>query len=380
MSVAAPFRYTLPMVGRLYYEPQITILAVVTLIGAIAAGAIAYAYGGMRGFAIVASLQAALTLSVIAPIAAQPGAWAPPPPDIDGVTTAVVLLVSVLVAAPGIVLGVLFGWRMGAAPVRWIPVLAAAGAYYLTCVVMSLPTPQLDLRMALPYTAGFFTGPWHAVVIAAPAIVAGIVLGSSGVRLITSMLSGATMGLAGALPIEIGVIALGPSSYVPVSAVGVPLATAVITAGVAVAARRMPRDWLHRSMATPQRAAFAGLAVAIATLVAWSLLAQMPTSADRDARVDAYRETGDERKIVACVTSGRGEQVRTASAREGASSVTLTIRLRRDPSWYFHDLAGIPLPALVVLREPLGTRVVIDGSTGERVRSVPPGTTVASFC
>jgi len=48
----------------------------------------------------------------------------------------------------------------------------------------------------------------------------------------------------------------------------------------------------------------------------------------------------------------------------------VTVRLRRAPSWYFSDLVGISLPVVVVLRDPLGSRAVLDQGTGQPVREV----------
>src|SRR5947207_15673207 len=90
----------------------------------------------------------------------------------------------------------------------------------------------------------------------------------------------------------------------------------------------------------------------------------MPHSSDRSGPVQSYGRTGDERKLVACVLSGRGEEVLGSSTREERDTVAVTVRLRRPPSWYFHDLAGISLPVVVSLHDPLATPHVLDYRTG----------------
>jgi hypothetical protein len=117
-------------------------------------------------------------------------------------------------------------------------------------------------------------------------------------------------------------------------------------------------------------AALAGAAAAFLAMGIWIVLAAMPNSSDRDGPIEAFQRTGDERKIVACVMSGRNEQVLGSSAREDGNTVTVNVRLRRPPSWYFSDLVGIPLPVIVTLNEPLGSRTVVDVWSGVEVREL----------
>ncbi len=353
-------------------------LALVTAVGAIAAGAIGYRCGGLRGFALVVVLHAALAASVMTPLLRQPAAWSPPP-DIEGVTTATMLLLSVLAAVPGLVAGLAYGARVRTRPGSSVSMLVAAGAYYLTCLLMSLPTPQLDLRYALPYGASFQADAWRLVVVGVPALAAGLALASRGGVVWKGVLLGVIVGLAGAAPVEITRLALGPAPYWAVSLVSVPIASAVIVSAVVFGRRVFPRPrWSRLETWSPRVAMTVGAGAAVAILVAWSLLSTMPTPADRMTRLDAYRETGDERKVVACVTAGRGEELRRPSAREDERSVTLFVQLRRSPTWYASDLVGIRLPVVITLHDPLGPRAVLDGSTGERVPGSPAGT--SGFC
>jgi hypothetical protein len=154
----------------------------------------------------------------------------------------------------------------------------------------------------------------------------------------------------------------------------VPIATIVVAIATVLAVRRIPAGAIGSLTATPLRVSVLGLAGALAAFGAWSLLAVMPSPYDQVTRIDAYRESGDERRIDACVTSGRGVRLQRLIVREDATAVTVTVTLRRDPSWYFSDLVGIPLPVVISLHDPLGSRAVIDGSNGEHVRGYSPGT------
>ena len=361
----SPVRYSLPTYGTISYDPLITILAAVTFVGVTAAAGVAYACGGWRAFALIAALQTAAALSAILPYLGQSAPWTTPP-DLVGLTPASVLLLSQLTAVPALLLGLALGARAGQR--RAPTALMAAGAYYLSAVAMSLPTPQLDLRLALPFTAHSLPDAWHVVAVAMPALVAAVLL-SGRVRPIwkTAALVG-VLALAGAAPAEVARLAGIPSPYVPVSLVAVPALSAGLAAAVVVARRALIRR-RPLPFATPSRllAAAGGAAAAFIAVAAWAVFGSMPTPSDRTGTIGAYMRTGDERKLIACVTSGSGEELRGSSAGEDQTTVTLAVTLRRAPSWYFHDLAGVPLPVVVALRDPLGSRTVIDRWSGQPV-------------
>jgi hypothetical protein len=374
-----PFRYSLPRFGDLYYEPTIVILAVITAVGVFVAAVIAYSQGGIGAFAIVAVVAGVVAASVLAPfIAAGPAAWALPT-DLNGITTAGAIALSLLPAVPALLLGVVVGARFFVRRASWITALEAAGAYYLAGVAMSLPIPQLDVRFTtLPFTATFLPDVWHALAITIPAIAAALVIRADRPLRGTALVAG-VIGLAGAAPGEVPVLLGLPGAYWPVSLAVVPVATAAIVVMIVIGRRALAARGEPSSAFTsrPVAAALGGAAVALLAIGAWSVLTTMPNSSDRNGPVQSYARTGDERKIVACVISGRGEELLGSSAREDQDTVTVTVRLRQPPSWYFHDLVGISLPVVITLHDPLGSRAVIDeqseGAVPEMVRTAQTG-------
>jgi len=368
LVVLMPVGYSLPHFGDVYYDPLVTILAVITAAGVFVAAVIAYSRGGLGAFVIVAILAALVAASVLLPfVAAGAAAWTLPS-DLHGITPAGAIALSVLPAVPALFIGFLVAARFVGRRAAGIPALEAAGAYYLTGVAMSLPIPQLDLRLTLPFSATYLPDVWHAGVVVALAIAAGLVLEPRRPLKETAAVA-AAIGLAGAAPGEISALVGIPGGYWPVSLVVVPAATAAVAA-IVVAARRaiVARNWLGSGRAVPPIVMpLCGAVLALLAVGAWSVLATMPNSSDRNGPVESYGRTGDERKIVACVLSGRGEEVLGSSAREERDTVTVTVRLRQPPSWYFHDLVGISLPVVVSLRDPLGSRTVIDERSGAMV-------------
>jgi len=367
-----PFQFSLPMFGTMFYEPLITILAIVTTVGAAIAGAIAYGYGGERALAVVALLWLAAAVPTVAPFIAEGSRVWIPPSDIQGLMPAAALTISELVGLPALLAGAFLGSRLVRGRKR-LNVLVAAGAYYATGVVLSLPTPQLDLRLTLPFSAGYLPAEWHAVVIVISAIVGGLFLRGQPVWKPAAV--GALLGLAAAIPFEIPALTSPIRPYWPVSLVGVPIATAAfVIVGAWIREPLTRASWLRRVLSRPITAAGAGAVGMAFAIGGWIALAEMPNPSDRLGSVEAYQRTGDERKIVACLVTGRGEELRGSSAREDANTVAVTVRLRRPPSWYFSDLVGISLPVVVVLRDPLGGRTVIDQVRGTPVREVAAGT------
>lgn len=366
LTLLGPVRYSLPVYGTVSNDPMLTILAVVTFIGVTAGALVAYASGGWRAFAVIAALQVAAAAWAILPLLAQRALWTLPP-DIVGLTPAMTLLLSHLMAVPALLLGFVLGARVGR---RGPPaVLQGAGAYYLSAVAISLPTPQLDLRLTLPFTADSLPDVWHVATTAIPALVAAVVLSDRvGQPKATALV--ALFALAGAAPAEVSRLAAIPSPYLPVSLVTVPALSAGIAAAVGMA--RSLRARRRIPVAAPSRplAAAGGAAAALIAVATWAVFASMPSPYDRVGPVETYMRTGDERKVVLCVMSGRGEEVLGASAREDPKNVTVAVRLRRSPGYYFHDLVGIPLPVIVTLRDPLVGRTLTDQWSGRAVSEV----------
>ena len=384
LTVLLPVEFFFPRFGSIAYPELGPILAIVTAAGAALAAAIARAVAGGRAVAFLTALWAIAAASVVTPFLREGERAFVPPSDITGLTTATFITVSVLVGAPGILIGALVGPRLSHRPGRLPEWLKAAGAYYAASVLMSLPTPQLDPRLTLPFSAGALPFEWHALVVVVPAAAAGITLAILRGSLVTVAVIGAALGLAGAMPGEVPALTSPIRPYWPTSLVGVPLLSALAAAAAAYAVARIglgARRRLDRRSASWTGAAL-GASGMLLVIAAWNLFGAMPSAADRDGSVDFYQRSGDERKIVACVVFGRGEENIGSSARETADAVYVTVRLRRPPSWYASDLVGIPLPVVVTLRDPLGTRAVIDARNGAALREVSrtSPTPVGSWC
>jgi hypothetical protein len=363
-----PVQYSLPRFGDVYYDPLVTTLAVLTAIGVFVAAVIAYSRGGLAAFFFVAILAALLAASVLLPFVAVGAAALSLPADLHGLTPAAAIGLSLVPAVPALLIGLFVAARFVGRRPRSVPALRAAGAYYVTGVAMSLPIPQLDLRLTLPFSATYLPDVWHAAVVVALAIAAGLVLEPHRPIKESAAVAGA-IGLAGAAAGEVSALVGIPGGYWPVSLVAVPAATAAVAVIVVIARRAIvSQNWPASDRAMPPIViALGGAVVALLAVGAWSVLATMPNSSDRSGPVDSYGRTGDERKIVACVVSGRGEELLGSSAREERDTVAVTVRLRRPPSWYVHDLVGISLPVVVSLRDPLGSRTVIDERSGATV-------------
>jgi hypothetical protein len=374
LTVLGPFRYSLPRYGTIYYPPELTLLAVATAAGVAVAAAVAYARGGMRAYAIVALLQAAVAASAILPAVEQGLGWSSlvPPRDLVGLTPFAALVLSELPALAALAVGLAFAMRFlrRAGPA---PALEAAGAYCLTAVALVLPKPVLDVR-SVPFQASFMlSGEWYVIATFVPAVVAGLVLASHERPLWRTAAIATLIGLAGAAPVAILMLTTIGGPVVPVLPFLVPLATA----GVAVALTLM-RPWTARSLSALDRrvslrsrlaaAAIGGAVAATALMGAVVALAELPTGYDYLAPLDGtYQRTGDERKFVVTATLGRGVDIVRVSAKEDPSRVVVSVRARSRPSWGFSDLVGIPVPVVVTLRDSLRERAVIDGRHGARL-------------
>lgn len=101
-------------------------------------------------------------------------------------------------------------------------------------------------------------------------------------------------------------------------------------------------------------AALAGLAV-LSFLVGSSIL-----SSSRIATLEGFQRTADPSKIVAVVTIGLLDDLAERTVIEDATSVKITVRVRtRSGS---SVALGVTVPVTLSLREPLGTRRVMDSS------------------
>ena len=105
-------------------------------------------------------------------------------------------------------------------------------------------------------------------------------------------------------------------------------------------------------------ASLLGLAVLSAFLGALIL------STGRAASIEGFQRTADPAKIVLVVTIGLLDDLAERTVSEDANSVTVTVRVRtRSGS---SVALGVNVPVTVSLREPLGSRRVLD-SVGRTV-------------
>lgn len=108
-------------------------------------------------------------------------------------------------------------------------------------------------------------------------------------------------------------------------------------------------------------------------------------SAVYEPSIDGYQRTADTRKIVVTVTAGLGDEIVGSETHEDANAVTVVVRARAAPGP--KPALGVPLPAIVTLRDALGHRAVRD-RRGDPVRDLgvyrpefrgPPDATTAIF-
>jgi hypothetical protein len=104
-------------------------------------------------------------------------------------------------------------------------------------------------------------------------------------------------------------------------------------------------------------------AVAIVVMVAVSSAMVFALGA-RPTRIDSYRLV-DDRTLVVTVIGGKNAWGRT-EVREELRAVTVTA-LVYDDRGLPQSAAGYPLELKVTLTQPLGDRVILDGSNGEEV-------------
>jgi len=104
-------------------------------------------------------------------------------------------------------------------------------------------------------------------------------------------------------------------------------------------------------------------AVAIVVMVAVSSAMVLALGA-RPTRIDSYRLV-DDRTLVVTVIGGKNAWGRT-EVREELTAVTFTA-LVYDDRGLPQSAAGYPLELKVTLTQPLGDRVILDGSNGEEV-------------
>jgi hypothetical protein len=104
------------------------------------------------------------------------------------------------------------------------------------------------------------------------------------------------------------------------------------------------------------------------------------SSLDRPTWIDYYRVV-DDHTLLAGTISGPGANVRVTNVTETAEAVTITVS-----SFYFQfgpaAAVGYPYESEAKLKDPLGSRSVLDGSSGLPVRraNCPPPSVFAPVC
>ena len=85
--------------------------------------------------------------------------------------------------------------------------------------------------------------------------------------------------------------------------------------------------------------------------------------------VDSFQRTGDPQTLVLDLVVGLGDEVAETSAREDATSVTVSVKVRPPFGPGGRPAIGILIPTTVHLQKPLGDRAVLN-ERGDRVRDL----------
>lgn len=115
----------------------------------------------------------------------------------------------------------------------------------------------------------------------------------------------------------------------------------------------------------------AGVAGAVLGAAGTSILqGRGPLVPERSAPVESFQRTGDPRQLAVVVMVGLGDRIVETEAVESDATVTPVVRVRSTlPPGAIVASIGIFVPASVMLRQPLGTRTVLD-RTGRPMRDL----------
>jgi len=111
----------------------------------------------------------------------------------------------------------------------------------------------------------------------------------------------------------------------------------------------------------------------IAVAVALVVLVAAVRLLDSASWIDYYRVVDDQTLVVGTVT-GRGAWTQVTNVTETPATVTIIVSsflIKLGPG----TAVGVPVESVATLRDPIGTRTVIDGSSGLpvlRTRCLPP--------
>lgn len=87
-------------------------------------------------------------------------------------------------------------------------------------------------------------------------------------------------------------------------------------------------------------------------------------------RVESFQQTGDPSRVIANALTGFGDEIVGSSAAESATTVKITVRAKAPIGRGYRPAIGIIVPVIVMLREPIGSRAVLDASSGATLRDL----------
>lgn len=106
--------------------------------------------------------------------------------------------------------------------------------------------------------------------------------------------------------------------------------------------------------------ALAGLVVGVVTVTMLvPRLATVPGLAGPGAPIESFQRTSDQRQILVVALIGNGDEVIGSSVRETSETVTVIVNVK-SPCCGPRTAEGYLVPVTVHLRDPLGTRIVLD--------------------
>lgn len=113
----------------------------------------------------------------------------------------------------------------------------------------------------------------------------------------------------------------------------------------------------------------AALVVAAAFAIAPRIRADVPGLAGPGAPIESFQRTADPRQVLVVAIIGRGDEVIGASVNETPQAVTVFVDVRTPPGIGARTAEGYSVPLTIHLRDPLGTRIVLD-ARGRKARDL----------
>ena len=91
-------------------------------------------------------------------------------------------------------------------------------------------------------------------------------------------------------------------------------------------------------------------------------------SGDAATHIDGFLRP-DEQHLTVRITLGQGDTITLARFEEHGNDIAVTVRLR-SPSGPRNDI-GLPYQITATLVAPIGSRTIVDGSSGETIHELP---------